>query len=56
MIKKRGLRTFFFVSMATSLKNETETPRTIFCVSVATSLKNETKTPGIVFASQWKPR
>ena len=41
----------FFVSAATSLKNETEVMRIVFSVSVATSLKNETEVTSIVLVS-----
>ena len=43
MIKNRGFEDSFCVSVATSLKNETEVSRIVFCVFEATSLKNETE-------------
>jgi hypothetical protein len=49
MIKKRGFEDSFCVSVATSLKNETEVFEDSFCVSAATSLKNETEVLSIVF-------
>jgi hypothetical protein len=67
MIKKRYFEDSFFISEATSLKNETEvfehgflissllknetSYEDSFCVSVATSLKNEMEVMSIVLVS-----